>query len=547
MRTITSLLVSQKKDELPSIQSPPATTATMGRPSCAASLTRALSLLPAGILLISALTGSGQAQQKTADAPAPLRVLEGASLSTDFSKIAREVGPAVVNINTETLPHRAKQTDAQDEDEGDDDGNQAPNNDMQNFFNQFFGGPSKGNQEKQEERALGSGFIVDSHGYIVTNEHLIHGADRIFVKLSTDPHEDQGHRATLIGADKDTDLAVIKINVDHPLPTVKMGNAETTQVGEWVEAIGSPFDLSQTVTTGIVSAKNRDIAGPIGGQFKHYIQTDAAINMGNSGGPLLNMNGEVIGVNTALLSESSGYMGIGFAMPSNTVVSVYNQLVGPEHKVVRGSLGISFQPHINSAVAKVYNAGEGVLVTSVVPGKAAEKAGIKTNDVIVSIDGKPVKNGDALLDDISPRRPGSTVTLGYLRNGQKMSTTCTIEDRTSLEDLASQTPNQHAPGKPDAEPGEAKLGVTVRNLPGDAPSQFHGVLVQSVVPGSFADELDPPVGPSVVIESINRTPIHNKAEFDALTAKLHTGDNVALEIAYPNSGGQTTLTGGTLH
>ena len=207
----------------------------------------------------------------------------------------------------------------------------------------------------QVQESLGSGFIVDSKGYIITNDHVVDKADKIYVKLSTDPDsQDLGRPARVIGVDKATDLAVIKIDTSTPLPTVKMGNSDTAQVGDWVEAIGSPFALAQTVTAGIISAKNRTIDQGAPGQFQHFIQTDAAINPGNSGGPLLNMNGEVIGVNTAIYTQSAGYQGIGFAMPSNTVVAVYNDLISPSHKVTRGSIGIQFREGLSGAVNRVY-------------------------------------------------------------------------------------------------------------------------------------------------------------------------------------------------
>jgi serine protease Do len=312
-----------------------------------------------------------------------------------------------------------------------------------------------------------------------------------------------------------------------------------------VEAIGSPFDLSQTVTAGIVSAKNRRINGSIGGQFKHFIQTDAAINPGNSGGPLLNMNAQVIGVNDAIVTQSAGSMGIGFAIPSNTVVEVYNQLIAPEHKVVRGSIGITYQPNLNSAVAKMYNASTGVLISSVTSGKAAERAGLKANDVIVSVDGKPVKDGDDLVDNITTRHPGSKVTIGYLRNGQKLTTTCTVDDRAEIEQVASDRSSDE-PGAPSVSPSKTKLGLTVADLPGNAPAGLHGVVIQSVIPGSFADELRPQVGPGVIIEGINRKPVNDRSQFNAIVAGLRPGEDVVLQIVYPNSGGQSTLTGGVL-
>jgi serine protease Do len=483
----------------------------------------------------------------------PLSVASAVDLSTPFAKIAKEIGPAVVNINTSIRPHRDSVADRRmgahdDNDEGSDN-SQGPDSGTQDFFNRFFGGmPNMDgrNQPQQEERALGSGFIVDPHGYILTAAHLIDNADRIYVKLSTDPSNEQGHRAIVVGSDKETDLAVIKIDAGHSLPTVKLGNSDAAQAGDWVEAIGSPFDLAQTVTAGIISAKNRTIDGGVGGQFKHFIQTDASINPGNSGGPLLNMNGQVVGVNDAMLTQSSGSMGIGFAIPSNTVMDVYNQIIGPEHKVVRGSIGITFQPNLNSAVAKMYDASTGVLISAVTPGKAAEKAGLKANDVIVSVDGKPVKNGDELVENITTRHPGSQVALGYLRNGQKMTTTCTIGDRSEIGVAAIDRSGGDGAGTANANPSKTKLGLTVSDLPSNAPNGIHGVVIQSVAPGSFADDLRPQVGPGVVIEGVNRKPINDRAQFNAIVAGLRSGDDVVLQIAYPNSRGQSTLTGGVL-
>ncbi len=498
----------------------------------------AIATFSAGLLIGSAALHTVHGQEHAApDTPAQLAVPSPQNLSTAFSKIASQVGPAVVNINTTILPKAERKGQADG-----DDGQGGNPQDPQDFFRRFFGGPGGQNPEQQEQRALGSGFIVDPHGYIVTNNHVIDKADRIYVKLATDPENSQGHPGKLIGTDPETALAVIKIDVGHPLPTVKLDNSDSAAVGSWVEAIGSPFDLSQTVTTGIVSARNRSVQGPIGGQFKHYLQTDAAINPGNSGGPPLDMDGEVVGVNTAIATESNGSAGIGFAIPSNTVAEVYNQLVGPEHKVVRGSIGIRFQPGISPAVAKLYHADTGVLIASVTPGQPADKAGLKQNDVITSIDGKPVKDGDALVADISERHPGSTVNLGYLRDGKSATTTCSIGNRANLTQVAA---NEETPNAPNNNPGKSKLGLSVEDLPENAPRGLHGVLVQGVAPGSFADELNPQVVPGLIIDQVNRKPVANKAEFDAIVSGLKSGDTVVLEVRSPNSG-QAALTGGTL-
>ena len=310
---------------------------------------------------------------------------------------------------------------------------------FQDFFNRFFGqGPDGGDDGDQGggggvRESLGSGFIVDSKGYIITNNHVVDKADKIYVKLSTDPdNQDFGRPARVIGTDKATDLAVIKIESSTPLPTVKLGNSDSTSVGDWVEAIGSPFTLSQTVTAGIISAKNRTIEPGVAGQFQHFIQTDAAINPGNSGGPLLNMNGEVIGVNTAIFTQSAGYQGIGFAMPSNTVADIYNDLISPGHKVVRGSIGIQFRQGLSGAVNRVYGFKNGVLVQQVQPNGPADKGGIKPGDIITTLDGRSIKDGDDLVNEIASRRPGSTIRLGFLRDGKPQDATVTIGDRDKV-------------------------------------------------------------------------------------------------------------------
>ena len=339
------------------------------RASRLASIFTILGTLSAGILIGSvAVHGvrGNETQTDSSDAT-PLKIPNPVTLSTTFTQIAKDVGPAVVNINTETLPqedtHSRRRTPhgatpavppgGDDDQNGDSDrGAGLPDQNFQDFFNRFFGGQGPGGggpeQGDQMRESLGSGFIVDPRGYIITNNHVVDKADQIYVKLSTDPEGYQGRLGKVIGVDKDTDLAVVKITTTEPLPTVKMGNSDAGQVGDWVIAIGSPFALTQTVTAGIVSAKNRTIEKGAAGQFQHFIQTDAAINPGNSGGPLVNMADQVIGVNTAILTQSAGYEGIGFAMPSNTVIGVYNDLIGPEHKVIRGSIGVQFQASLQS-------------------------------------------------------------------------------------------------------------------------------------------------------------------------------------------------------
>ena len=501
-----------------------------------------LATLSAGILIGSLVANGvhGQSKVNSSDA-APLKIPPPVDLSTNFTRIAKEVSPAVVNISTETVPKHTQQS--QQMGPGGDNG-------MQQFFQHFFGmQPGQPDRSNQVREALGSGFIVDPHGYIITNYHVVRGATSILVKLKSDPAGSTGHPATVVGFDKDTDLAVLKIKVDHPLPTVTMGNSASMQVGDEVIAIGEPLALTQTVTHGIISAKNRTINPGASGQFKHYLQTDAAINPGNSGGPLVNMKGQVIGVNTAIYTETGGFQGIGFAMPSNTVINVYNQLIGPEHKVIRGSLGIQFQPNLPPAVAHVYGFKSGVLISSVIPGTPAQKAGLKAGDIITSIDGQPIKNGDDLVNVITAKKPGSSVKVGYLDNGQNKTADVGIISRTDLEKLLKNagSGSESSNGGPGMT-GHVKLGITVSDLPQGAPAGLHGVLIQSVEPGSFADrQLGLAGAEGMVITAINRHAVNNVAEFRAIVAGLKPGDDVALQLVNPqNPNGGSSYVGGTL-
>jgi serine protease Do len=521
-----------------------------------------LGTLSAGVLAGSVLTGTvhGAPQQKidTSDA-AQLHIPPVVNESNQFTRIAKEVGPAVVNINTESLPKQSTAPKARRGTNRRGQGDDGDQGDMQDFFNRFFGGQGgqgggddddDGGPAGGERRALGSGFIVDPRGYIVTNNHVVDKADRINVRLSTDPENDPGRPAHVVGVDKDTDLAVIKIDAPNPLPTVKLGNSDGAQVGDWVLAIGSPFSLSQTVTAGIVSAKNRvDPSGGASSQFQKFIQTDAAINPGNSGGPLLDMSGSVIGVNTAIYTQSMGSVGVGFAVPSNTVISVYNMLVSPEHKVTRGSIGISFQPGISSAVGRVYGfAKGGVLVASVTPGYPAAKAGIKPQDVITAIDGQPVKDGDDLVSNISPRHPGSTVRLTYLRDGHEANATVTIADRAEMiakSDGGSDDNDSGTPTPPDA--AQNKFGMTVNAVPSDLAGRLKikgGVVISNVKPGSFADDL--PLTKGDIITEINRKPITDLESFRAAVAPLKSGDDVVFVVRPAQARANSNFVGGRL-
>ena len=474
----------------------------------------------------------GKEGQKSSDAT-PLTIPSPKQLSNEFSQIAKQLGPSVVNINTESTiknPHHRRGGQTPDD--------QDPNGGgggMDDFFNRFFGGqggaqggPGMGGGDGSiRERSLGSGVIVDPKGYIVTNRHVIEKADRIRVRLQDDPPGVQ-HDAKVIGEDQETDLAVIKIDLERVVPTAKLGNSDSMQVGDWVLAIGSPFGQVGTVTAGIVSAKGRDIVP--GRQFQTFIQTDAAINPGNSGGPLVNMDGEVIGINTAILSETNAYAGVGFSLPSNTVVQVYNQLIGPEHRVARGSIGIMFDSVENPAITRVYGAGSGVTVSSVVAGSPADQAGLKVGDTITTVDGKKVSKGTELVADIASRKPGSKVELGFVRNGKPQTTSVTIADRAKL--FAARL-NDDESGNDESAPKENKFGVTVRKLTPEMADRLDipagkGVIVQDVKGGSFAEDVG--VGRGDVILEVNKQPVNSEEDFSRIESNLKSGQDVVFLV-----------------
>jgi serine protease Do len=484
----------------------------------------------------------GKEGQKSSDAT-PLSVPAPQQLSNAFSQIAKQLGPSVVNINTESTiksPHRRRGGQSpEDQDNG--------GGGMDDFFNRFFGGQGGpgGGDGAIHERSLGSGVIVDSKGYIVTNRHVVEKADRIRVRLQDDPPGVQ-HDARVIGEDQETDLAVIKIDLDRAVPSAKLGNSDGMEVGDWVLAIGSPFGQVGTVTAGIVSAKGRDIVP--NRQFQTFIQTDAAINPGNSGGPLVNMNGEVIGINTAILSETNAYAGVGFSLPSNTVAQVYNQLIGPDHRVARGSIGIMFDAVENPAITRVYGAGSGVTVSSVVAGSPADQAGLKVGDTITIIDGKKVTKGAELVADIASRKPGAKVAVGFLRNGKQQDTTVTIADRAKL--FAARLSDDES-GNDESSPKQSKFGVTVRKLTPemadrlDVPSG-RGVIVQDVKPGSFAEDIN--LGRGDVILEVNKQSVNSEDDFAKVESSLKSGQDVVFLVRPRGSSRQdgTIFMAGTL-
>jgi serine protease Do len=472
----------------------------------------------------------------------------------EFARVAKTVEPAVVNINTESTiknPHRGLRVPPQQGPGGQGGQGGQGGDGMQDWFDRFFGqgpdgdggGPPGGGD--MTSQSLGSGVIVSASGYIITNFHVVDKADRIRVSLMGEPAT-VSYPAKVVGTDRETDLAVIKIEVPHPLSYAKLGNSDGMQVGDWVLAIGSPFGLKSTVTAGIVSAKGRNIVP--GRQFQSFIQTDAAINPGNSGGPLVNMDGEVIGINTAIYTESAGYQGVGFAMPANTIAQVFNQLVSPAHKVERGSIGITFSAETSPAVTRMYGGGKGIIVQDVTPNGPAAEAGIRAGDSITSVGGKGIATGDELVGEVSAHRPGEKLKIGYLRNGKSEETTVTVADRAKLFGAQLGTAEEESE---EQAPKEGKLGVSVKPVPDEVSKRLklppnQGVIVVDIKPGAFADTIQ--IARGDVILEVNRQPVSDPKSFAKIESGLKPGEDVVFVVRQAGQGREAinSFLGGTL-
>jgi len=445
----------------------------------------------------------------------PLALPDPVPSSSSFSAIVNRVEPAVVNIaTTQVIDRKSKKNHSSPLD---------PDDPSEDFFFHFFDGRPGGQAQPQAERSLGSGVILDKSGYILTNNHVIEQATKIQVQLNGDTTK---YTAKVIGTDEDTDLAVIKIDAGKDLPFAKLGNSEGVQVGDWVLAIGSPFGLNATVTAGIISAKDR---GGMGRQFQRFLQTDAAINPGNSGGPLVDMAGQVIGINTAILTGGRGYEGVGFAMPSSTAISVYDQIV-KSGRVTRGSIGVSFQEELgtNQITLKSLGAPHGVVIEAVEPGSPAEKAGLKGGDVISAINGMPVKSGNDLVNPIAAAPIGSKVKITYYRDKEQKETSATVEDRTHVfpntAGRVNSTPDDSAP---------AEFGLRVESLTPERAQRVgvegqKGVFVSEVEPTSFADDVG--FTPGDIISEVNGQSVTTLDEYHKAVSKLKPGENVVFKV-----------------
>ncbi|MBP1713850.1 MAG: serine protease [Deltaproteobacteria bacterium] len=383
------------------------------------------------------------------------------------------------------------------------------------FFRYFFGPPPGPRTYKKEMRGIGSGMVLDEEGYILTNFHVISGASKITVKTSVG----EEFEAKIVGSDPKTDLAVIRIKANKNIPFLAFGDSDRLRVGEWVVAIGNPRGLEQTVTAGIISAKHRvGVLDP--SSYQDYIQTDAAINPGNSGGPLLNLNGEVIGVNAAIVSESGGFEGIGFAIPSNMAKAVAEAIV-KHGKVVRGWLGVAVQEMTNSLAKNLSARGtKGALVTGVTKGGPAEKAGIKKGDVIVSFDGIPLEGVNDFRNRLAASRVGRTVEIGLLRKGEMLTIQASIA-------AYKPTPLQTAVEL------RGKLGIDVKEISNLEARRRRmetreGVLLTKVDPNSPADRAGLEVGD--VIHQINNQNLRGVGDYARILESIQAGEEVLLLV-----------------
>lgn len=380
------------------------------------------------------------------------------------------------------------------------------------------------------DHSQGSGVIVDARGYVLTNRHVVRRAVRIQVAVAGDSRP---YFARLVGEDSDTDLALLKIEAGHPLPTVHFGDSARLAVGDWVVAIGSPFGLDGTVTAGIVSSLHRSVDASK--QFQSFIQTDAPINPGNSGGPLVDLNGEVVGINTAIYTESDGYQGIGFALPSDLVERIVTALL--QHgKVIRGSIGVYFESQLDPAVRRVYGLPSGVPLTQVAPRGPAAAAGLKAGDVITSLNQQLVADGSALMRKIEFLPIGTSLQVGYERDGKTHTASVRVADRDQLYP----TPAADRTATATSERAEPNLGMELE----DAAKK--PVEVIGVRPDSFADQIGVEAGDEVL--QCNRQPVGSRKAFMACIKSLRPGADVAILVARRDDQGTVSrwLLGGIL-
>jgi serine protease Do len=448
------------------------------------------------------------------------------ALSASFAEIARRAEAAVVNIETmQAAPEIAEKSEDDKEDQS-----------TNPLFDMF-------RPRRRPSRGVGSGFIVDPKGYILTNFHVVDGATRITVGLLSG----EKFRGKVIGVDEETDVAVIKIEAPRDLPTLKLGDSNASDVGDWVLAIGSPFGLDQTVTAGIISKKERE--SPSFSNFQRFIQTDAAINRGNSGGPLVNMRGEAIGMNSQIATVNGDYNGIGFALPANETSYVYKQILA-SGKVRRGYLGITPES-VKEEFAKVYGLPEakGAIVMDVPPTRdgqptPAVKAGLQANDIITEFNGTPIINAQDLIVKVAGTPVGQSATLTFLRetDGKLVKHMATVVLGERPPPPQNRDTEEPPKGKEPTLKGNAlKLGITLAELTPQLVTErhltgVHGLFLKELDPNGVAADVRSNLGLPVlaegdVITRINRVPVTTLADFQRVLSGLKPGDPVVLNTS----------------
>ncbi|MDQ1729314.1 MAG: serine protease Do [Pyrinomonadaceae bacterium] len=452
------------------------------------------------------------------------------ALSASFAEIAKRVEPAVVNIETLTAATDVAEKDNEDKDD------QAANNPLLDMFRR---------QSRRPTRGVGSGFIVSPKGYILTNEHVVEGSSRIIVGLQSG----EKYRGRVVGIDEETDVAVVKIDAPQDLPTVTLGDSNAAQVGDWVLAIGSPFGLDQTVTAGIISKKERE--SPAFTNFQRFLQTDAAINRGNSGGPLVNMRGEVIGINSQIATSTGDYNGIGFALPAVEANFVYRQILA-QGKVRRGYLGVTLES-VKDEYARVYGLNEtrGAIIMDVQPTKdgqptPAAKAGLQSNDIITEFNGQPITTAQDLIQRVAATPVGESAAFTFLRDREgrmeKLSANVVLGERPKFQPVSDVLDPGAAKPEKDVDPkgNGLHLGITLAELTQQLVTDKHlagvrGLYVKDVDPNGLAAEVNgggaQALAEGDVITRINRVPVATLADFQRVLSGLKPGDPIVLQVS----------------
>jgi len=449
----------------------------------------------------------------------------------DFTRLVEDQGNAVVNISTTQAVRRSAALP------------QVPgieDEEVLEFFRRFIprqpgpGNPAPGPAPRSESRSLGSGFIISQDGYVLTNAHVVEAADEITVKF-TDKRE---FKARLIGADKRTDIALLKIDAAGQLPAVRFGDPSKLKVGEWVVAIGSPFGFENTVTAGIVSAKGRSLPQE---NFVPFIQTDVAINPGNSGGPLFNLRGEVVGINSQIYSRTGGFMGLSFAIPADVALDVQKQLK-EKGRVARGKIGVVIQ-EVTRDLASSFglDRARGALVNQVEKGSPAEKAGIEPMDIIVGFDGKPVDSSSDLPRIVGSTRPGSTASVDVLRKGATKRLSLTVGELQEERVAALEKPR--APKAPEAQAN--RLGIVVADLTPEQKKEkslSSGLLVTEVKPDARADVRKGDILLTLVQKG-QQIELKSADQFNKLLASLDKNAVITLQVKRGESMAFVTISG----